>query len=237
MSKKVWIIFIAACVLILGGLVYYSNSNKLDVSQYKNMSIIKADDQNGNIGDHVTGNQDSPVMLVEYGDYQCPGCGQVFPTTKEISEQYKDQISFVFRNFPLSSMHPNARAAAAASEAAGLQGKYWEMHNSLYENQQNWQSASAQDRTDLFVGYATQLGLDGDQLKKDMASTQVSQKIDFDMAVGKQAGVHATPTFYLNGEEIDGDVWNDIDAFKDAINAELKKHNIDLPKDTAKADK
>lgn len=231
MSKKAWIIFIAACVLILGGLVYYSNSNKLDVSGYKNMSVIKANDQDGNIGDHVFGKADSPVLLVEYGDYQCPGCGQVYPTVKEISEQYKDQIGFVFRNFPLSSMHPNARAAAAAAEAGGLQGKYWEMHNIIYENQSGWQSVSAQDRTDLFVGYGTQLGLDGDQLKKDMASTQVSQKIDFDMAIGKQAGVHATPTFYLNGQEIEGDVWNDADAFKDAINAELKKHNIELPKE------
>ncbi|MDN5819841.1 MAG: DsbA family protein [bacterium] len=230
MSKKVWIIFIAACVLVLGGLVYYSNSNKLDVSQYKNMSVIEANDYNGKIADHVYGNADSPVLLVEYGDYQCPGCGQVYPTTKEISEQYKDQIGFIFRNFPLSSMHPNARAAAAAVEAGGIQGKYWEMHNSVYENQQNWQGASAEDRTGMFTGYGTELGLDGDKLKSDMASTAVAHKIDFDMALGKQAGVHATPTFYLNGQEISGDVWNDADAFKDAINAELKKHDIELPK-------
>lgn len=230
MSKNVWIIFIAACVLILGGLVYYSNSNKLDVSQYKNMSVIAGNDDNGNIGDHVYGNADSKVLLVEYGDYQCPGCGQAYPIVKEISEQYEDQIGFVFRNFPLASMHPNARAAAAAVEAAGLQGKFWEMHDKIYENQQNWQAASAQDRTGMFTSYATEFGLDGEQIKTDMASTAVANKIDFDMALGKQAGVHATPTFYLNGQEISGDIWNDADAFKDAINAELKKQNIDLPK-------
>ena len=137
MDKFRWIIFAAIIVLVLGGLIVYSrmNSTSVDVSNVDATAIIGPSEQNGNIGDHVYNDTESSVILVEYGDFQCPGCGSAHPYVKTLLEEYGDRISFVFRNFPLTSIHPNARAAAAAAEAAGLQGKYWEMHDVIFENQ------------------------------------------------------------------------------------------------------
>src|SRR5699024_4048070 len=98
-------------------------------------SIIAASDKNGHIADHVRGNPDAKVVLVEYGDYQCPGCAGIAPALNTIADRYSEDLAFVFRNFPLSSIHPNAKVAAATAEAAGLQGKFWEMHDKLYQEQ------------------------------------------------------------------------------------------------------
>ncbi|MET0980139.1 MAG: DsbA family protein [Candidatus Saccharimonadales bacterium] len=232
MSKKAWIIFAAVCVLILGSLVALSNSKKVDVSNVDSNKIQSASEASGNIGDHVYGNADSKVVLIEYGDFQCPGCGSMHPTIKTITEKYKDQVAFVFRNFPLTQIHPNALVAASAAEAAGLQGKYWEMHNVLFENQNAWKSASVTDRIDIFAQYAQTLGLDVEKLKTDLGSENVAKKIKFDMGVGKMINVTGTPTFYLNGKVVENSTW-DQDKFEAAIVAELKKNNIALP-ETAK---
>lgn len=230
MSKKTWIIFAAVCVVVLGGLIYLSGKNRIDVSNVDISKIQPANEQSGQIADHVFGKADSKVMLVEYGDFQCPGCGSAYPTLKALSEKYEGQIAFVFRNFPLTTIHPNARAAAAVAEAAGLQGKYWEMHNKLYETQSSWQSLSGTERTDFFTGYASDLGLNTDTFKADLAGTNVNQKISFDQAVGKKANVNATPTIYLNGKQIEQDTWGDQAKFDTAIVNELKAKGIALPK-------
>jgi protein-disulfide isomerase len=115
MSKKAWIVFVVIVVVLLGGLVYLSSRNKIDVSNVDVTTIQPASAASGNIADHVFGNSDSKVKLVEYGDFQCPGCGSVYPTLKTLSEKYQGQIAFIFRNFPLTTIHPNARAAAAAA--------------------------------------------------------------------------------------------------------------------------
>lgn len=204
MSKLTWIIFSAIIVLIFGGLVIYSRISNppLDVSAVQTDSIIAANDQNGNIADHVFGNPDAKVVFVEYGDFQCPSCGGAYAQVKAATEEYKDKVAFIFRNFPLTTIHANARAAAAVAEAAGLQGKYWEMHNQLYQTQQDWSTLSGDKRTNMFVSYASQLGLDTAKFTADLGSHAVNDKISFDQAIGGKIKINATPTFYLNGTKL-----------------------------------
>ena len=204
MNKVTWIIFGAVIVLVFGGLVVYSHVSNpsINVSNVDANSIIPASAQNGQIADHVFGKADSKVVLIEYGDFQCPSCGGAHPQLKAATEAYKDKVAFIFRNFPLTTIHPNARAASAASEAAGLQGKYWEMHNQLYEGQAAWENLTGDQRTELFVGYAGNLGLDKVKFKTDLASTAVNSKISFDQALGKKISVNATPSFYLDGKKL-----------------------------------
>ena len=204
MNKVTWIIFGAVIVLVLGGLVVYSRVTNpaLDVKSVDANAVVSASDQNGQIADHIYGNADSKVVLVEYGDFQCPSCGGAYQPVKDAVEEYKDDVAFIFRNFPLTTIHPNARAAAAAAEAAGLQGKYWEMHDQLYETQSEWENLSGTQRTDIFTSYAKNLGLDAAKFTTDLASSAVNSKISFDQAIGNKLGVNSTPTFYLNGEKL-----------------------------------
>lgn len=204
MSKRTWIIFTVIVVGIMATLIIASKggSSKLDVSSVNANTTQTASSVNGNIADHTSGELDSKIVLIEYGDYQCPPCANAYPVVKQLIDKYSDKILFVFRNFPIPSSHPNAMAAAAAAEAAGLQGKYWEMHDKLYENQSEWSSANASNRTTLFTNYASQIGLNTDQFVKDLSLSTIINKIDFDLAVGKSVGVKATPTFMLNGVNV-----------------------------------
>ena len=229
MNKKSWIIFSVVTVAILTGLVMYSKKDNLDVSKIDVTKVQTANSQNGNIADHIFGKTDSKVTLIEYGDFQCPPCASVYPRLKAISEQYSNQLQFVFRNFPITSIHANAKAMAAAAESAGIQGKYWEMHNKIYENQSAWSELSETDRTPYIAGLDKALSLNVDKLKSDMASNNVSKKIDYDIALGKKAGVQGTPTIFLNGKLLDADSYGSDSKLKDAINAELKKAGIALP--------
>ncbi|MEO7904320.1 MAG: thioredoxin domain-containing protein, partial [Candidatus Saccharimonadales bacterium] len=152
MSSKTWIIFVGACVLLLGCLVVLSNNERLDVSGIDQTQIQQPKEDSGNIGDHIFGNKDSTITLIEYGDFQCnPGCKNLHENMKPImqSAEYKDKIRFVYRNFPITSIHPNTLAASATAEAAGLQGKYWEMWDMLFEAQAEWSAASSDQRAGL----------------------------------------------------------------------------------------
>lgn len=225
MTKRAWIIFAAISVLLLGGLVYLSSQNKLDVSDVNPDTIQEASEANGNIADHVYGNADSKVVLIEYGDFQCPGCGSAHPIVKEVAEKYKDDMALVFRNFPISTIHPNARVAAASAEAAGLQDKYWEMFDTIFENQSAWENANTADRGNIFAGYAREIGLDEDQFKLDIASSQVETKINYDLALGRKQNVNSTPTFFLNGEQIDQETYGTVESLSAAIEAEIAAQN------------
>lgn len=231
MSKKAWIIFAAVCIVLLGGLVYISGKNKVDVESVDINKLQSASEQSGTIADHVFGKADSKVVLIEYGDFQCPGCGSAHPNIKAVTEKYKDQAAFIFRNFPLTSIHPNARAAAAAVEAAGLQGKYWEYHNMLFESQSEWSSLSVDQRGDFFNSRAEQLGLNMDTFKIDFAGTKVNQKINYDIAIGKKAKVDSTPSIFLNGKALPQDVWSDKEKLDEAFADALKTNGISLPVD------
>ncbi|WP_131539059.1 DsbA family protein [Pedobacter nototheniae] len=149
--------------------------------------------------DHVQGSDSATIEIVEYGDYECPHCGNAYPIVKEIQETFGDQIRFVFRNFPLSESHEYAFPAALAAEAAALQDKFWEMHDALYENQHRISD-------DLFEELATKIGLDMDQYRKDIESSNLEQRIEFDFESGVRSGVNGTPSFYVNGEKFDGGV-------------------------------
>lgn len=209
MNRVAWIIFGAAIVLLLGGLVIYSRLSNpgLDVNTVNINSFVDANDQNGQIADHTIGTLESKVILVEYGDFQCPSCAGAHPNIKALAEEYQDRILFVFRNLPLTSIHPNARAAAGVAEAAGLQGQYWEMHDLLFQSQDEWSSLDSTKRTEAFTGYAQQLGLDTDLLLTDLAGERVKLKIAFDEALFKKGGYEkSTPTFILNGTPLESTV-------------------------------
>lgn len=206
MNRVAWIIFSAVIILLIGGLVVYSRMTNpaIDVSSIDINKLIATSDQNGQIGEHTIGTTDSKVILIEYGDFQCPSCGGAHPQIKQVTEEYKDKVLFIFRNLPLTSIHPNARAAAAAVEAAGLQGKYWEMHDLVFETQDEWSNLDSTKRTETFTNYAETLNLNIDQFLTDMNSESVKKKIAFDESVFKKAGFDkSTPTFVLNGSKLD----------------------------------
>ncbi|MDB5167095.1 MAG: Na+/H+ antiporter, NhaA family protein nonfunctional [Candidatus Saccharibacteria bacterium] len=236
MSKKAWIIFAVIVVGLLTALVITSrNANPIvDVSSVKQDTILPATPASGNIADEVYGNASSKVILIEYGDLQCPACGSAHPNIRKITEQYKDQLAFVFRNFPLSTIHPNARSGAAAAEAAGLQGKYWDMNNYLYEHQSDWVDLTGTAVTSTLVSYAKTLGLDTAKFTTDLAADNVNKKISFDQAIGNKLNINSTPTIYLNGVQLSSDVISDVqqnngDQLRALINADLKKVGVTPP--------
>jgi protein-disulfide isomerase len=149
---------------------------------------------------HIRGNPDAPVTLEEFGDFQCPPCGQFAGFVQELLIEYNSRLRVVFRNFPLPA-HEHAREAAQAAEAAGLQGKFWEMYDTLYREQPLWSNAS--NARELFESYAGTIGLDVDQFKKDVDSDKVRERIDSDHALGDSLGVKVTPTLFINNRPVD----------------------------------
>lgn len=228
MSKKTWIIFGIIVVAFIGGMLVFSESNKINLDGIDLGKIIPASDQNGNTEEHVKGSADSKVVLVEYGDYQCAGCASVYKRINSIAEDYKNELAVVFRNYTIDG-HQNALSAAAAAESANLQGKFWEMHNLIYDNQTEWSNAGVTERNDLYLSYAKQLGLDETKFTEGMKDTSVRKKIEFDKSVAKAAGLDSTPYFILNGEKIDYETWSDDDKLRELIDKVLKDNGIAPP--------
>ncbi|MEK7193318.1 MAG: thioredoxin domain-containing protein [Patescibacteria group bacterium] len=165
----------------------------------------------------VKGNAEAKVTLIEYSDFQCPACGTYYPIVKKLLEDYGDRIRFVYRHFPLRQIHKNADIAAQAAEAAGVQGKFWEMHNAIFEHQRDWSESS--DAKKMFIEYATTIGLDEDQFLKDLGNKTAKEKIDEDLQSGLSAGVNATPSFFLNGQKMPQP--KGLDDFKRQLDAAL----------------
>jgi protein-disulfide isomerase len=151
--------------------------------------------------DHLQGNADAVVTLVEYGDFQCPACGMAYPAVKQIQRHYAGNLRFVFRHFPLAEAHPFARMAAELAEAADRTGKFWAMHDWLYENQDRW---SASGPAGLEEGVAA-LGLDVDVLTAALGTPEIDARIQRDFMGGVRSGVNGTPCFYVNGYMYQGD--------------------------------
>ena len=232
MDRTRWIIFIVIAVVTLGGLVLLTRQEKVDVSSADPAKAVS--ETQSAIGDQVYGNKASEIVLIEYGDFQCPGCEGAYAQIKTIKEEYKDQIAFIFRNFPLTTIHPNALAASTAAEAAGLQGKFWEMHDKLYENQSAWSTVDASKRTGVFTGYAKDIGLDTDKFTADLKDPRISAKIRRDQAFGKKLNVDSTPTIYLGSQKLTTEettdlVQSDGKQLRDKIDAALKKAGIEVP--------
>jgi protein-disulfide isomerase len=146
--------------------------------------------------DHIQGPADAPVTLLEYGDYECPYCGAAYPIVKEVQARMGHRLRFVFRNFPISTSHPHAEQAAEAAEAAAAQGRFWEMHDLLYENQRR---LGDQD----LRGYAGTLGLDVETFDEELAEHVYAARVREDFMSGVRSGVNGTPAFYINGARHD----------------------------------
>jgi protein-disulfide isomerase len=148
--------------------------------------------------DHIQGRDDAPVTLLEYADYQCPYCGAVHPVIKRLQKALGKKLRFVFRNFPLTHSHPYALLAAEAAEAAGLQGKFWEMHDVIFENQTSLEP-------EILPAWAHQAGVDVAKFAKDIGQPAITQRIKDDYASGNESGVDGTPSFFINGIRFAGD--------------------------------
>jgi protein-disulfide isomerase len=228
--NKFTVAIIVVILAAFGGLVGYSvynkNNNKpkeLDLSDVNSGIVIEAEERNGYIADHVRGKADSKIVVVEYADYQCPGCASMTPHVDKLYEEYKDDVAFVFRNFPLKS-HPNARAASAAAEAAGKQGYFWEMYDSVYSNRNSWTELTGDARTNTFAELFAGVAKDGDveQFRKDLTDENVLKKIDFDYELGLNVDhVTATPSIYINGVALDVTSVGTFDEVEDLVRKEL----------------
>ena len=155
--------------------------------------------------DHAAGGQDAPVTLVEYGDYECPHCGMAHPIVKSIQRRLGRKLRFIFRNFPLTESHPHARHAAEAAEAAADQGKFWQMHDALFENQDRLED-------EALVALARGLKLDAQGIGRALEEGTYTARVREDFRSGVRSGVNGTPTFFVNGQRYDG-AWPDEDAF------------------------
>jgi protein-disulfide isomerase len=149
---------------------------------------------------HTIGPVDAPVQLEEFGDFECPPCGLLHPILQQMEKEFGSRIRIIFREFPLVPNHQHALAAAQSAEAAGLQGKFWQMHDLLYENQNSWHEAF--DTRPIFEGYAKQIGLDFERYKQDLANEVVERRIFLDGQRGHSLGVKGTPTVFMNGREV-----------------------------------
>jgi protein-disulfide isomerase len=163
-------------------------------------------------GDHALGPADAAVTLVEYGDFECPYCGMAHPIVASVLERMGDSVRFIFRHFPLTQAHPHAEHAAEMAEAAGENGKFWEMHNLLYENQ------DALDDEDL-IAYAEELGIDPDWAARALAGHAFAARVREDFMSGVRSGVNGTPTFFINGVRHDG-AWDE-EALYDALQSAM----------------
>ena len=168
---------------------------------------------------HSIGPIDAPVTLEEFGDFQCPPCGLLHPVLKEMEKEFGSQLRVIFREFPLAQAHPHAITAARAAEAAGMQGKFWEMHDMIFENQRNWHAAF--DARPIFEGYAGKIGLNLEKFRRDVSSAAVEQRIALDGRRAAALGVNGTPTVFMNGREIPFESLPP-DKLRSLIQAELK---------------
>jgi len=200
LKKHFWKIFVVVCVILVAGSIVYSKQ----VAEKANNGVT--------IENHMEGNLDSSVVLVEYSDFQCPACGQFYPYLKEVMDQYGDQIRFEYRHFPLVNIHPYALPAARAAEAAAQQGKFWEMHDKLFENQTVWSKSS--NPSAYFNKYAEELGLDMSLFKSQIDSSVINDAIKASMDDAISRGFNGTPTFMLNDKVME---FTTFDEFKSQI--------------------
>lgn len=170
----------------------------------------------------IKGNPDSNIVIVEYSDFQCPACANYEPILKQVLGEFDNHVKFVYRHFPLS-IHPNSSLAAQASEAAGIQGKFWEMHEMLFTNQGTWSIMSQAEVEQEFISYSQKLELDTELFKKDIVSEAVVKAVMDDYKSGQDSGVDSTPSFFLNGERINNP--RSVEEFRTLIRTTIEKDN------------
>ncbi len=185
-------IVVATILLLLGGVFLFTRGAGGGNTANVNAEVLIPQDS-------YKYAEEAQVTLVEFGDFQCPACSVYHSVIKQVLRDYDGKLNLVFRNFPLAQ-HKNALISSYAAEAAGLQGKYWQMYDKIYETQSGWSESG--DAKSIFLGYAEELGLDRAKFEEDIASDAVKAKVQRDVTDGTSIGIKATPTFFLNGEEI-----------------------------------
>ena len=209
------IVIVVALATFGGGTMLYRARRP----QVKNIPESQSVRARSDTSAHVRGNPAAAVTLEEFGDFQCPPCGQFAGFAEELLREYDSRLRVVFRNFHLPA-HEHAREAAVAAEAAGFQGKFWEMHDTLYREQAAW--SKAPNARELFESYAGTLGLNMDQFKKDMDSDKARERVDSDHALGDFLGVKVTPTLFINNRPVEPQEKNP-EGLRAAINAALEE--------------
>jgi len=223
--NKVFITIVSATIILFAGGIFLMTrgspaplapDNKADTSRlispnsYETSGFVD--------GNYLPATASATTTLVEFGDYECPACGVYAPYVKQLLTDFAGKITFVFRNYPLPQ-HKNALISAYAVEAAGLQGKYWQMHEKMYATQNDW--VNLNDPKNTFVGYAQNLGLNVDKFTADMDSSQIKDLVQSDMSDGNAVGLTETPTFYLNNLKIN--ITGSYDQFKNLIQIVIPK--------------
>lgn len=203
-------ITIGSLIILFSGVFFASFADKKQSDSGVNQEILLRYNRNR------IGNENAKVTIVEFADFQCPACRAVHPNIKKVLEEYKDNVTFVYRHFTLSQ-HEYAVSAALASEAAGRQGKFWEMYDKIYVNQKEWESSNAPE---YFEKYAKELGLDMKRYSEDLKDPKLVESIKQDTQDGDLLGVSGTPTFFINGKKLVGQP--SYDNLKKSIENELK---------------
>lgn len=184
-------------LIVVGAVFFFSSSPSEKIAQGQPIDktlLVKKESP-------TKGKKDAKVMVVEFSDFQCPACAAAHPIVKQMNDTYKDKILFVYRYFPLT-IHKNAYMAAQAAAASLEQGKFWQMHDMLFDRQNDWEKAD--NPLDIFVSYASDLNLDSEKFKEALKANKYSTVISQDIADGNALGVNATPTFFVNNEKISG---------------------------------
>ena len=213
MKNNPWKMIAVLAVLSIGGAMLYSNY----VSNNINEGIT--------FEKHTKGNTHAAVVLTEYSDFQCPACGQFYPIVEQIIEEKGDSLLLEYKHFPLITIHRNALPAAKASEAAGQQGKFFQMHDKLFENQKEW-SGSANPQI-YFNKYAEEIGLDVELFKRHMKSSVIADKVKTEFDEARSLGLSGTPSFFLNGEQMQFKTFEEFVNQIDAAIKEARKGQLD----------
>lgn len=212
-TKWLGVILIATVVLLFGGVFLLSRGgSSKDIAGVNVSQIDYAKGQK-------IGSDSAKVKLVEFSDFQCPACQAAEPALKQVLSKYPNDLQFIYRHFPLPQ-HAYGRQAASYAEAAGEQGKFWEMHDKLFETQTEWSALGDSDATTFFLRIAKELGLDENKIKQSLAENTFKSKIDSDIAEAQSLGVNSTPTFFVNGRKLNLQSFDDLNA---TVAEELKK--------------
>ena len=198
MKKHAWKIIVGVVVLLIGGSILLSQQ----AANKANEGVV--------IEPRIKGNPDAAVTLVEYSDFECPACAQFYPYLKDVVDKYGADLRFEYKHFPLVTVHPKAVPAAIAAEAAGQQGKFWEMHDLLFENQATW--ANSVNANAYFEEYAEEIGLDVGLFRRHMDSSLIRDAVNADFEEARSLGLSGTPTLILNGEEMVIETFGDLDT-------------------------
>lgn len=216
-GSPILIFFCAVIALTIAACSSAPNKNG-NTSVNKNTSSIPPNAPPGADPPNMLGSKTAAVTLEEFADFQCPACGEKHPVMKQIQSIYGSRIKFIFRSFPLP-MHEKAYDAAVAAEAAGIQGKFWDMHNQLYTNQKTW--SSDPNYKQVFADYAQKIGLDVDKFKDDMIGLQTKSRVQADVDRGRALSIGSTPTLFINGEAVPYPEMT-VDSLRQVIDAKLQ---------------